>query len=196
MIIEERRVTIDTYFAECAALRDREGFTQLTDLTVIDYLTYGQSEWVTQQATTHGFGRGKLALDLQKGQKDRNRFEVVIHLLNYQENRRVKVRCFVPVEVMTMPSLFEIWASANWYEREAFDLFGVAFDRHPDLRRLLTDYGFCGYPLRKDFPMMGYDQIIYDRKTEVCVHEEVRDRLRVPVPKVIRFPSSPKKEQL
>ena len=100
---------------------------------------------------------------------------MVVHLLSYRHNRRLRVRCFAPDEGMPIvPTLTDIWSSANWYEREAFDLYGIVFEGHPDLRRILTDYGFSGHPLRKDFPTTGYVEVRYDEEQKRVVYDPVK----------------------
>lgn len=191
----------------CRALRDEDSFAfdQLTDLCGVDYLGYGQSEWETTDATDTGFGRGVEALgpgrfdwasrpeaaDLQQ------RFGVVVHLLSFRHNQRLRLRCFAPDEGMPIvPSLVEIWGSANWYEREAFDLFGIVFEGHPDLRRILTDYGFTGHPFRKDFPLIGNVAVRYDTEKKRVVYEPVEIEPRVGVPRVIREDSRYRTDEL
>jgi len=191
----------------CRALRDQEpfAFDQLTDLCGVDYLGYGQSEWETTDATDTGFGRGVEGLgpgrfdwasrpeaaDLQQ------RFGVVVHLLSFRNNQRLRLRCFAPDEGMPIvPSLVDIWSSANWYEREAFDLFGIVFEGHPDLRRILTDYGFTGHPFRKDFPLIGNVAVRYDSEKKRVVYEPVEIEPRVGVPRVIREDSRYRTDEL
>jgi len=115
------------------------------------------------------------------------RFAAVYHLLSISTNRRVRLRCYAPDEDLpVIPSVIGVWASANWYEREAFDLFGIIFEGHPDLRRILTDYGFIGHPFRKDFPLSGNVEVRYDAEKQRVVYEPVSIEPRVLVPKVIR----------
>ena len=191
----------------CRALRDEAvfAFDQLTDLCGVDYLGYGQSEWETTDATDTGFGRGVDALG--PGRFDwasrpeagdvRQRFGVVAHLMSFHHNRRLRLRCFAPDEGMPIvPSLVEIWSSANWYEREAFDLYGIVFEGHPDLRRILTDYGFTGHPFRKDFPLIGNVAVRYDDQKKRVVYEPVEIEPRVGVPRVIREDSRYKTDDL
>ena len=199
--------TVAAWLEVCRALRDEESFAfdQLTDLCGVDYLGYGQSEWETTDATDTGFGRGVEALgpgrfdwasrpeavDLQQ------RFGVVVHLLSFRHNQRLRLRCFAPDEGMPIvPSLVEIWGSANWYEREAFDLFGIIFEGHPDLRRILTDYGFTGHPFRKDFPLIGNVAVRYDTEKKRVVYEPVEIEPRVGVPRVIREDSRYRTDEL
>ncbi len=175
-------VTPDIYLDLCSQLR--KDFEQLTDLTIVDKLVYGQASWNTTNSTSHGFSRAQLALDFSRAQTP-FRFEAIVHFLSYSQNARIKVRCKIDTN-LSLPSLTALWPGANWYEREAFDLFGIVFENHPDLRRLLTDYGFTGYPFRKDFPMLGYDQVIYDGSLAQCRLEPVNIEHRVVTPRVIR----------
>lgn len=174
------------------ALRDRLGFEMLIDLCGVDYSTYGVDEWKGERATSTGYNRGVNRgrwLAAARGETDtiRRRFAVVVHLLSLQHNERVRLRGWCDDdETPVMPSLIDVWASANWYEREAFDLFGILFDGHPDLRRLLTDYGFIGHPFRKDFPLSGHLQVRYDPAVSRVVYEPVDIEPRTLVPKVIR----------
>jgi NADH-quinone oxidoreductase subunit C len=125
--------------------------------------------------------------DRPEAEDVKQRFGVVVHLLSFKHNRRLRVRCFAPDEGMPIvPSLVEIWSSANWYEREAFDLFGVVFEGHPDLRRIMTDYGFTGHPFRKDFPLIGNVAVRYDSQKKRVVYEPVEIEPRVTVPRVLR----------
>jgi len=114
------------------------------------------------------------------------RFVVVYHLLSISRNRRLRVVAYLPDETPLIKSVVTIWACANWYEREAFDLFGILFEGHPDLRRLLTDYGFIGYPMRKDFPLSGHVEMRFDEEKGRVVYEPVSIDPRVTVPRVIR----------
>ncbi len=159
-------------------------FAQMTDLTVVDWLTYGQSSWRTISATHQGFSRAQLSENFSQARTD-GRFEVVVHLLSYPCGTRLRIRCMLDSN-LALPSITPFWSAANWYEREVFDLFGVVFQDHPDLRRILTDYGFTGYPLRKDFPMLGYDQVIYDASLERCRLEPVNIVERIVTPRIIR----------
>lgn len=188
-------------------LRDHEGFAfeQLTDLCGVDYLGHGQSEWDTEDATREGFSRGVEGLgpgrfrwrELPEAQDVENRFAVVVHLLSFRHNRRLRLRTFAADEAFpVVPSLVDIWASANWYEREAFDLYGIAFEGHPDLRRLLTDYGFTGHPFRKDFPLIGNVTVRYDEACGRVVYEPVEIEPRVLVPRVIRDDSRYKTDEI
>ena len=116
----------------------------------------------------------------------KKRFAVVYHLLSIKKNHRVRVRCYLPEEDPKLPSVTEIWSSANWYEREAYAMFGILFDGHPDLRRVLTDYGFIGHPFRKDFPLEGNVEVRYDPDQQRVVYQPVTITNRVLVPRVIR----------
>jgi NADH-quinone oxidoreductase subunit C len=195
--IQTIEVDVDAWLEVCRALRDEEEFCyeQLTDLCGVDYLSYGQSEWDTTEASTEGFGRGVEGMgpgrfdwaSRPEAEDVKQRFGVVVHLLSFKHNRRLRVRCYAPDEGMPIvPSLVEIWSSANWYEREAFDLFGVVFEGHPDLRRILTDYGFTGHPFRKDFPLVGNVAVRYDSQKKRVVYEPVEIEPRVGVPRVLR----------
>ena len=172
----------------CTALRDESPFQfdQLMDVCGVDYLDYGISDWRTEETTLSGFSRG---VDTSKQERviswDKPRFGVVYHLLSVAKNHRVRLKVYLGGEP-TLPSVINIWASANWFEREAFDLFGIVFDGHPDLRRLLTDYGFVGHPFRKDFPLIGEVEMRYDAAQQRCIYEPVSIMPRVLVPKVIR----------
>ncbi len=176
-------------------LRDELAFEQLIDLCGVDYLGYGQDEWETRDVTAEGFSRGVDDLgpgrfrwrELPEADDVENRFAVVAQLLSVAQNRRLTVRTFAPDEDLPIvPSLVEVWNSANWYEREAFDLYGIIFEGHPDLRRILTDYGFTGHPFRKDFPLIGNVTVRYDEEKQRVVYEPVEIEPRVLVPRVIR----------
>ncbi|SFV88165.1 NADH-ubiquinone oxidoreductase chain C [hydrothermal vent metagenome] len=167
----------------CLQLRDVFLFDTLIDLCGVDYLTYGQSEW-DSDASSSGFSRGREA----QGDKDTHeqRFAVVYHLLSVRKNYRLRVKAFVSEAQPMIKSVTEIWAAADWYEREAFDLLGILFENHKDLRRILTDYGFVGHPLRKDFPMIGEVEMRYDEALGRVVYEPVSIEPNVNVPRVIR----------
>jgi NADH-quinone oxidoreductase subunit C len=176
----------------CEALRDEPefAFTTLVDVCGVDYLTYGHSEWETRDASGSGFSRGverEVIVPDADTEFDARRFAVVYHLLSIQHNFRVRLRTFAGVSnPPVVPSVQAIWPSANWYEREAFDLFGVLFEGHPDLRRILTDYGFIGHPFRKDFPLSGNVQVRYDEEQGRVVYEPVTIEPRTLVPRTIR----------
>ncbi len=159
-------------------------FEVLIDLCGVDYLHYGVSEWKTTDATTSGFSRGITALGTAA--TNQNRFLVVYHLLSVTHNQRIRLKTQALGEPPVVPSVMEIWQSADWYEREAFDLFGIWFENHPDLRRILTDYGFTGHPFRKDFPLVGELEMRYSASEQRVIYEPVDIEPRTLVPKVIR----------
>ena len=153
------------YLQVMCDLRDNVAtcFEVLIDLCGVDYSTYGEGTWSGA------------------------RFAVVSHLLSVTLNWRLRVRTFAADDEMPIvPSLIDVWTSANWYEREAFDLFGILFDGHNDLRRILTDYGFIGHPFRKDFPMTGYVEMRYDAEQKRVIYQPVTIEARENVPRVIR----------
>ncbi len=173
----------------CKALRDipQLDFKCLIDICGIDYLHYGLDDWQTTSTTETGFGRGVLSKLERDNPAKPNRFAVVYHLLSLENNQRVRLRVNIPDgKELIVDSVMEIWPAANWYEREAFDLFGIVFRGHPDLRRLLTDYGFSGHPFRKDFPLIGKVEARYDATLKCVVYEPVSIEPRVLEPKVIR----------
>jgi NADH-quinone oxidoreductase subunit C len=178
----------------CRALRDEPdwSFEQLVDLTGVDYLDYGRVEWQTESASNSGFSRGRSAYvsryaDADAGEGTERRFAVVYHLLSVARNRRLRLRCWCEDgEPPMLDSVEGVWKAADWYEREAFDLFGILFRGHPDLRRLLTDYGFVGHPFRKDFPLIGNVEVRYDPEKGRVVYEPVSIEPRTLVPRVIR----------
>ncbi len=177
--------------AIATALRDRPQlrFEQLTDLCGVDYAAYGHSEWATHEATTAGFGRGVERDPIIDAETDDKRFAVVYHLLSLTHNRRLRLRVYAGGSRPMVESVIGVWASADWFEREAFDLFGILFDGHPDLRRILTDYGFVGHPFRKDFPLSGQVEMRYDPDQARVVYEPVSIEPRTLVPRVIRADS-------
>jgi len=155
----------DGHQAVCQRLRDDErlAFDTLIDLCGVDYQRYGE------------------------GAYDGPRFAVVIHLLSTTHNWRLRLRSFCADEDFpAIATLIDVWPAANWYEREAFDLFGIVFESHPDLRRLLTDYGFVGYPFRTDFPVTGYLEMRYDEEQKRVIYQPVTIEQRDNVPRVIR----------
>lgn len=166
-------------------LRDQLGFEQLTDLFGVDYSTYGQAEWQTSSATGTGFSRGCIRPELTN-LPDNKRFAVVYQLLSLKHNIRLRVRVFLDADDPRVASVYQIYNIADWLEREAFDMFGILFDDHPDLRRILTDYGFVGYPFRKDFPISGHVEMRYDAEAGRVVYEPVEIEPRVGVARVIR----------
>ncbi len=182
-------VTAERLLDTCIALRDEPqfGFEVLVDLCGVDYLDYGKDEWGTVEATGSGFSRAVQREEPGPGGNSERRFAVVYHLLSIAKNHRLRLRTYCsPGEPPVIDSVNEIWNSANWFEREAFDLYGILFKGHPDLRRLLTDYGFIGHPFRKDFPLIGNVEVRYDPNRGRVVYEPVSIRPRTLVPKVIR----------
>ena len=162
-------------------------FNQLIDVCVVDYLKYGVPDWETVQATENGFSR---ACETQPAAYPQNmhsqRFAVVYHLLSTTHNHRIRVKTYLPEDALIIPSVQGLWKAANWFEREAYDLYGVLFINHPDLRRILTDYGFIGHPFRKDFPLSGHVEMRYDAKSQKVIYEPVNIEPRILEPKVIR----------
>ena len=195
-----------------AALR----FEVLIDLCGVDYLGYGQGEWATDSVSSEGFSRGVQAVggrasgdnalnstfldvpgagapgrfrweDRPEAKDVPRRFAVILHLLSLTLNQRIRVKVFCEDnELPVVPSLTNVWRGVNWFEREAFDLFGIVFDGHPDLRRILTDYGFVGHPFRKDFPLIGNVEVRYDAVKKRVVYEPVSIEPRIGVPRVVR----------
>jgi len=166
------------------------GFEMLMDVCGIDYLSYGKAEWATSSATGTGFSRGverePVILD-EAEEFDPRRFAVVYHLLSLQHNMRLRMRVYTGTDnPPIVRSVVDIWNSANWFEREAFDLYGILFEGHPDLRRILTDYGFIGHPFRKDFPLTGNVEVSYDSDKGRVAYQPVSIEPRTLVPKVIR----------
>ncbi|MBN6149680.1 NADH-quinone oxidoreductase subunit C [Xanthomonas sp. AmX2] len=198
-------VPADAWHATCLALRDEFGFEQLSDLCGVDYLGYGSDEWDTDDVSSQGFSRGvegkgmgrfgwgefpssEASTRTQPMPIPLQRYAVVANLISYRHNQRLRVRCYAPNEDLpVVASVTDIWPGANWFEREAFDLFGVVFAGHPDLRRILTDYGFVGHPFRKDFPLIGNVEVRYDEEKQRVIYEPVTSvEPRVSVPRVIR----------
>lgn len=185
-------VTVECDIAELKgllqSLRDVDSFSfdQLIDLCAVDYLLYGEYDWETDSATEKGFSRGVERQEAKAYALDKPRFAVVYHLLSTTKNHRLRVKVFVDEKHLIVPSVHHLWKGANWFEREAYDLYGVLFEGHPDLRRILTDYGFIGHPFRKDFPVSGHVEMRYDAKLEKVIYAPVDIVPRVLVPKVIR----------
>ncbi len=189
-------VNADSLIEIATVLRDEFGYEMLVDLAGVDYLQYGVAEWQTEDASGAGFSRAvepataghftfSDAPDQASDMEDR--FAVIYQLLSIQHNDRVTLKLFCENnDFPVVPSVVSIWNSANWYERECFDLFGIAFDGHPDLRRILTDYGFVGHPFRKDFPLTGHVEMRYDAEQERVIYQPVTIEPRVLVPRVIR----------
>jgi NADH-quinone oxidoreductase subunit C len=156
---------VDNLLEVCAKLRDHAElkFEQLIDLCGVDYSDYKEGQW------------------------EGARYAVVLHLLSVSLNQRLRLRVFAQDEDFpVLPTLVDMWPVANWYEREAFDLFGIMFENHPDLRRILTDYGFVGHPFRKDFPMIGNVEMRYDPEQQRVIYQPVSIDMRNNVPRVIR----------
>ena len=183
--------------AVATALRDEPGFrfSELIDLCGVDYLGYGQTEWDTTDISWTGFSRGVEGQAMgrfdwaqrPRGDNEPRRFAAVIHLLSIEHNRRLRLRVFCDDDSLPLvPSLTAVWPGVNWFEREAFDLYGIIFDGHPDLRRILTDYGFVGHPFRKDFPLIGNVEVRYDPEQKRVIYEPVSIEPRVLVPRTIR----------
>jgi NADH-quinone oxidoreductase subunit C len=174
--------------AVATTLRDDTGlrFEVLIDVAGIDYLEFGRTEWQTVAASSSGFGRG-VNRGGTGGAHDGPRFAVVYQLLSITHNERLTLRAFcVDGDEPAVDTLVDVYAGANWFEREAFDLFGIVFNGHPDLRRILTDYGFIGHPFRKDFPLVGNVEVRYDNEKQRVVYEPVQITARTLVPRVIR----------
>ncbi|MBI3569943.1 MAG: NADH-quinone oxidoreductase subunit C [Gammaproteobacteria bacterium] len=152
----------------CRSLRDDPDFAyeQLMDVCGVDYLDYGRES--------------------EKDVKPGPRYAVVYHLLSLQHNHRLRLRAFLDDDMPLVASVVDLWSAANWFEREAFDLFGIVFEGHPDLRRILTDYGFVGHPFRKDFPLIGQVEMRYDPDKQRVVYQPVSIEPRTLVPRVIR----------
>jgi NADH-quinone oxidoreductase subunit C len=165
LTLEVRR---DEIIPVCTRLRDDPAlaFAQLMDVCGVDYLEYGRES--------------------SAGTRSGPRFAVVYHLLSLKYNRRVRLRAWLDDEMPLIASVTGIWNCANWYEREAFDLFGIVFEGHPDLRRILTDYGFVGHAFRKDFPLIGQVEMRYDPEKQRVVYQPVSIEPRILVPRVIR----------
>ena len=188
----------ENWLAVAQLLRDTEEFhfEQLVDVSGVDYLSFGQVEWDTTDVSAQGFSRGVEGegagrfdwADRPHAQAGHRRYAAVAHLLSIRHNRRLRMRCRAQDDALpVVPSLTGIWPGANWFEREAFDLFGIVFEGHPDLRRILTDYGFVGHPFRKDFPLIGNVEVRYDEAQQRVIYEPVTSvEPRVLVPRVIR----------
>jgi NADH-quinone oxidoreductase subunit C len=154
------------YLSIARKLRDEAGFEQLIDLCGVDYAAYADKP------------------------REGARFAAVVHLLSLQNNWRVRLRAFCPDdEFPVLASLVDVWPAANWFEREAFDLFGIMFEGHPDLRRILTDYGFVGHPFRKDFPLSGHVEMRYDPEQRRVIYQPVTIDPREVTPRIVRAPN-------
>jgi len=179
-------------------LRDDEAlkFEQLIDICGVDYSEYGSVEWETNSPSSTGFSRGvepatgarlRFGDDIDSTDSGRKRFASVYHFLSITHNHRLRVRVYCESDdVPVVPSVLDLWPAANWFERESFDLFGIIYEGHPDLRRILTDYGFVGHPFRKDFPLIGHVEMKYDEEQKRVVYQPVTIEPRVLVPRVIR----------
>jgi NADH-quinone oxidoreductase subunit C len=184
-------VTIEVAAADliavCKDLHDQFAFHLLIDLCGVDYLGYGDADWDTHAANS-GFSRAQQTQTFQDFKSERypQRFAVVYHLLSTKNNQRLRLRSYAEGEPCKITSVVNIWSVANWYEREAFDLFGILFEGHPDLRRILTDYGFIGHPMRKDFPLTGHVEMRYDETQGRVIYEPVSIEYRPQTARVIR----------
>jgi len=172
------------------ALRSDFGFEMLMDVCGVDYLTYGRDEWTTFEATESGFSRGVEREPVVLDESDEfppRRFAVIYHLLSIRNNQRLRLRTYTGTgNPPVVKSVVDIWNSANWFERETFDLYGILFEGHPDLRRILTDYGFIGHPFRKDFPLIGTVEVRYDEEKGRVAYQPVSIEARTLVPRVVR----------
>ncbi|HTM61118.1 MAG TPA: NADH-quinone oxidoreductase subunit C [Burkholderiales bacterium] len=154
------------YLAAAQKLRDQLGFEQMTDLCGVDYAAYGDRP------------------------REGMRFAAVVHLLSISQNVRLRLRVFAPDDQFpVVASIVDVWPAANWFEREAFDLYGIMFEGHPDLRRILTDYGFVGHPFRKDFPLSGYVEMRYDPEQKRVIYQPVTIDPREVTPRIVREPN-------
>jgi NADH-quinone oxidoreductase subunit C len=192
LTVAHNEVTIECPLSNLKALmrelRDNKKlkFDQLIDLCGVDYLLFGEYDWKTDTATESGFSRGVERQEEKIHELHKPRFAVVYHLLSTKKNHRLRVKVFCSSDNLIVPSVHDLWKGANWFEREAYDLYGILFNGHPDLRRLLTDYGFIGHPFRKDFPLSGQVEMRYDAKQQKVIYDPVDIVPRVVVPKVIR----------
>lgn len=179
----------DDLIAVMKILRSKRAlaFEQCIDVCGVDYATYGTSEWVTSKAANTGFGRGAQRETPELDPS--NRFAAVYHLMSITHNVRLRVKTFLDADRPVVDSVVGVWPSASWFEREAFDLYGIMFSGHPDLRRILTDYGFIGHPFRKDFPLIGQVEMRYDPEQQRVIYEPVSIEPRTLVPRVIRHDS-------
>ncbi len=179
----------DNLIEVAQALRDEPefGFDQLMDLCGVDYSQYGRGDWKTSESATNtGYSRGVANGAYSDRAREGVDFAVVYHLLSVRNNQRIRLRAALSTDPPRVPSVAEVWSAANWFEREAFDLFGILFEGHPDLRRILTDYGFVGHPFRKDFPLIGNVEMRYDPERQRVIYQPVSIEPRTLVPRVIR----------
>ncbi len=189
-------VDADNFLAAALELRDNPAtsFEQLIDVCGVDYLAYGQAEWETGGSgfsrgvsSASSVGRMSFGDEAPAYESDTPRFASVYQLLSIKHNVRARIKVFAKDnEFPVVPSVTSVWSSAEWAERESFDLLGIHYDGHTDLRRLLTDYGFVGHPFRKDFPLIGNVEMRYDPKKKRVIYEPVSIEPRVLVPRVIR----------
>ena len=176
----------------CSLLKNTDAlnFSMLIDVCGVDYLHYGVGDWETTKATASGYSRAvqqNTIIPDPDEEYQEKRFAVIYHLLSIDKNWRIRLKTFTGNEnPPIVQSVTGIWNSANWFEREAFDLFGIYFDGHPDLRRILTDYGFIGHPFRKDFPLSGNLEVFHDDLEQKVKYRPVSITTRPTVPKVIR----------
>ena len=184
----EIKVKNDQLIEIAQTLREDQSYELLLDVIAVDYLTFGNADWKTNTATNTGYSRAvqpTIIPEIDATFKDR--FAVFYQLLSVSTNQRLTVKVFASESnPPTVPSVASIWSSADWFEREAFDLMGIHFDGHPDLRRILTDYGFIGHPFRKDFPTNGNLEVVYDEEKGEVVYQPVSISTRPSVPRVIR----------
>ena len=181
-VSHERLIEVSTL------LKNNLSFEILMDVIAVDYLTYGDVDWKTNNATSTGYSRAvKPTIIPEIDETFKDRFAVFYQLLSVSTNQRLTMKVFTTESnPPSVPSLVDIWSSADWFEREAFDLMGIHFEGHPDLRRILTDYGFIGHPFRKDFPTNGNLEVVYDEEKEEVVYQPVSISTRPGVPRVIR----------
>ena len=190
-------VAPESWLEVARILRDdpEYSFEVLMDVCGVDYLGYGEDEWDTSDVSSQGFSRGVEGqgpgrfnwASRPTGRGPDKRFAAVAHFLSVKHNRRIRLRCFAHDHSLpVVPSLTGLYPVADWFEREAFDLYGIVFEGHPDLRRILTDYGFVGHPFRKDFPMIGNVEVLYDAERKRVVYQPVSIDPRVNVPRVVR----------
>ena len=184
----EIKINPEQLIEVATALKSDLSFELLMDVIAVDYLTYGDVDWKTNNATSTGYSRAvKPTIIPEIDETFKGRFAVFYQLLSVSNNQRLTLKVFTSESnPPSVPSLVNIWSSADWFEREAFDLMGIHFDGHPDLRRILTDYGFIGHPFRKDFPTNGNLEVVYDEEKEEVVYQPVSISTRPGVPRVIR----------
>tara|TARA_B100000287_G_scaffold79617_1_gene71893 strand:+ start:1975 stop:2625 length:651 start_codon:yes stop_codon:yes gene_type:complete len=184
----EIKINPEQLIEVATALKSNLSFELLMDVIAVDYLTYGDVDWKTNNATSTGYSRAvKPTIIPEIDETFKGRFAVFYQLLSVSNNQRLTLKVFTSESnPPSVPSLVNIWSSADWFEREAFDLMGIHFDGHPDLRRILTDYGFIGHPFRKDFPTNGNLEVVYDEEKEEVVYQPVSISTRPGVPRVIR----------